>query len=217
MPIRRGSSPGRSARQRIWSGGGREAGRSGWRRSPRRSTCWSHRARPRAAAWWLAWTLAASLQVVLPGLYWQHYYLLPTPGHRPGRGHGTGGLPARLDRCFEAEGPELATNVRQIAGSLGAALILMTGHRCDPGDPGSELSPGSPAGADGSLQGRRAVGRAAGPGPRARAGDRASGPIHIFTSGAGKARSISTASWMESPATSSLTTCCATRPSGTIR
>ena len=27
-----------------------------------------------------AWTVAASLQVVLPGLYWQHYYLLPTPG-----------------------------------------------------------------------------------------------------------------------------------------
>jgi 4-amino-4-deoxy-L-arabinose transferase-like glycosyltransferase len=26
------------------------------------------------------WTIAASLQVVLPGLYWQHYYLLPTPG-----------------------------------------------------------------------------------------------------------------------------------------
>ncbi len=26
------------------------------------------------------WTLAVSLQVVLPGLYWQHYYLLPTPG-----------------------------------------------------------------------------------------------------------------------------------------
>jgi 4-amino-4-deoxy-L-arabinose transferase-like glycosyltransferase len=26
------------------------------------------------------WTLAAALQVVLPGLYWQHYYLLPTPG-----------------------------------------------------------------------------------------------------------------------------------------
>jgi 4-amino-4-deoxy-L-arabinose transferase-like glycosyltransferase len=27
-----------------------------------------------------AWTIAAGLQVVLPGLYWQHYYLLPTPG-----------------------------------------------------------------------------------------------------------------------------------------
>ena len=27
-----------------------------------------------------AWTLAASMQVVLPGLYWQHYYLVPTPG-----------------------------------------------------------------------------------------------------------------------------------------
>jgi 4-amino-4-deoxy-L-arabinose transferase-like glycosyltransferase len=27
-----------------------------------------------------AWTIAALLQVVLPGLYWQHYYLLPTPG-----------------------------------------------------------------------------------------------------------------------------------------
>jgi hypothetical protein len=26
------------------------------------------------------WTLAALLQVILPGLYWQHYYLLPTPG-----------------------------------------------------------------------------------------------------------------------------------------
>ncbi len=27
-----------------------------------------------------AWTIAAGLQVVLPGLYWQHYYLLPAPG-----------------------------------------------------------------------------------------------------------------------------------------
>jgi 4-amino-4-deoxy-L-arabinose transferase-like glycosyltransferase len=27
-----------------------------------------------------AWTLAAAVQVVLPGLYWPHYYLLPTPG-----------------------------------------------------------------------------------------------------------------------------------------
>src|SRR5205823_3075841 len=27
-----------------------------------------------------AGTIAAFLQVVLPGLYWQHYYLLPTPG-----------------------------------------------------------------------------------------------------------------------------------------
>ncbi len=28
----------------------------------------------------VAWTLSAWVQVVLPGLYWQHYYLLPTPG-----------------------------------------------------------------------------------------------------------------------------------------
>ncbi|MDR3621514.1 MAG: glycosyltransferase family 39 protein [Paludisphaera borealis] len=27
-----------------------------------------------------AWTVAAGVQVVLPGLYWAHYYLLPTPG-----------------------------------------------------------------------------------------------------------------------------------------
>ncbi len=27
-----------------------------------------------------AWTLSAFIQVVLPGLYWQHYYLLPLPG-----------------------------------------------------------------------------------------------------------------------------------------
>jgi 4-amino-4-deoxy-L-arabinose transferase-like glycosyltransferase len=26
------------------------------------------------------WLIAAALQVVLPGLYWQHYYLLPAPG-----------------------------------------------------------------------------------------------------------------------------------------
>ncbi len=26
------------------------------------------------------WTIAAWLQVILPGLYWPHYYLLPTPG-----------------------------------------------------------------------------------------------------------------------------------------
>src|SRR6185437_11821125 len=26
------------------------------------------------------WTLTAWLQVALPGLFWQHYYLLPTPG-----------------------------------------------------------------------------------------------------------------------------------------
>jgi 4-amino-4-deoxy-L-arabinose transferase-like glycosyltransferase len=26
------------------------------------------------------WTIATVLEVVLPGLYWQHYYLLPTPG-----------------------------------------------------------------------------------------------------------------------------------------
>jgi hypothetical protein len=34
-------------------------------------------ARRRLAA---GWTLAAWMQVVLPGLYWQHYYLLPIPG-----------------------------------------------------------------------------------------------------------------------------------------
>jgi hypothetical protein len=28
----------------------------------------------------VGWTLSAWLQIVLPGLYWQHYYLLPTPG-----------------------------------------------------------------------------------------------------------------------------------------
>jgi hypothetical protein len=27
-----------------------------------------------------AWTVAAWIQVALPGLYWQHYYLLPLPG-----------------------------------------------------------------------------------------------------------------------------------------
>jgi 4-amino-4-deoxy-L-arabinose transferase-like glycosyltransferase len=27
-----------------------------------------------------AWTIAGGMQVLLPGLYWQHYYLLPAPG-----------------------------------------------------------------------------------------------------------------------------------------
>ena len=39
-----------------------------------------------------AWTLAAWVQVVLPGLFWQHYYLLPTPGRRAGRRRGPGRL-----------------------------------------------------------------------------------------------------------------------------
>ncbi len=27
-----------------------------------------------------AWTVSAWIQVALPGLFWQHYYLLPLPG-----------------------------------------------------------------------------------------------------------------------------------------
>ena len=40
--------------------------------------CWRGRsARDRIVA---AWTLTAAVEVILPGLFWQHYYLLPTPG-----------------------------------------------------------------------------------------------------------------------------------------
>lgn len=34
----------------------------------------------RGRTWIAVWTIAALIQVVLPGLYWPHYYLLPLPG-----------------------------------------------------------------------------------------------------------------------------------------
>ena len=76
-----GQAPLAVRRRRItWSGGGRGAGPSGWRRSLSLAYL---AVRPRttsARRLVAAWTVAAGLQVVLPGLYWQHYYLLPTPG-----------------------------------------------------------------------------------------------------------------------------------------
>ena len=93
---------------------------------------------------------------------------LADPGHRPGRGHGTGRLPGRLDRSFEAEGRRVATKSAEGRRIIGRGLDSDNGHRSDPGDPGSKLPLGSSARADGSLQGRRPVGRAPGPGPRAR-------------------------------------------------
>jgi hypothetical protein len=70
------------------------------------------------------WTLAAALQVVLPGLYWQHYYLLPTPGI------ALVVATALADCCFSLigssrpKGDTSRKNARQVAISLGAALIL---------------------------------------------------------------------------------------------
>ena len=93
---------------------------------------------------------------------------LADPGHRPGRGHGTDRLPGRRDRSFEAEGRSVATKSAEGRRIIGRGLDSDDGHRSDPGDPGSKLPLGSPARADGSLQGRRPVGRAPGPGPRAR-------------------------------------------------
>ena len=66
-------------------------------------------ARRRLAA---GWTLAAWLQVALPGLYWQHYYLLPIAG-RGDRRRGCAGRrdrasPGRSDRHGRPTGGALA-------------------------------------------------------------------------------------------------------------
>ena len=80
MPIPRAGSPGRSERPTTWSGGALEAGPSGSLRFRRRCICLSVRrtTAPRRMA--AAWLVSACIQVALPGLYWQHYYLLPIAG-----------------------------------------------------------------------------------------------------------------------------------------
>src|SRR5208283_3195862 len=50
---------------------------------------------------------------------------LADPRHRPGRGDGTGRLPGRLDRSFEAEEQSVAAKRAGGRGFLGSALILM--------------------------------------------------------------------------------------------
>jgi hypothetical protein len=67
------------------------------------------------------------LQVVLPGLYWQHYYLLPTPGIALTVATA---LADCLDAATSLSKPEGKSNqsrryARRIAVSAGAALILI--------------------------------------------------------------------------------------------
>jgi hypothetical protein len=72
-----------------------------------------------------AWTIAASMQVVLPGLYWQHYYLLPTPGIAlvvaPALADCLGGLIGPSKQ----KGRAARRSARAVAVCLGAALTLM--------------------------------------------------------------------------------------------
>ncbi len=73
-----------------------------------------------------AWTLAASLQVVLPGLYWQHYYLLPTPGIALVVATTLADCRGALIGTSKQKEGASRRSARSIAGLLGAALILMT-------------------------------------------------------------------------------------------
>ena len=72
-----------------------------------------------------AWTLAASLQVVLPGLYWQHYYLLPTPGIVLVVAMALADCLGALIGLSKQKGGGSRRRVRRVAGLLGAASILM--------------------------------------------------------------------------------------------
>ena len=96
--------------------------------------------------------------------------LLPVAGtgHRPGRGHGAGGLRRCLDRTRRLASARAEVSESQRGVQPLTALILAAGDRRDRGDAGACLPPRSPAGADRPIQGWRAVGGPSRPGPRAR-------------------------------------------------
>jgi 4-amino-4-deoxy-L-arabinose transferase-like glycosyltransferase len=72
-----------------------------------------------------AWTIAASLQVILPGLYWQHYYLLPTPGIALVIATALADSLAVLSGLPRRSGGASRRRARSLAASLGAALLLI--------------------------------------------------------------------------------------------
>ena len=86
---------------------------------------------------------------------------LANTGHRAGRGHGTSRLPWCGDWCFEGARSSDAANRVEAHQRLGRWPVLDNLHWGDPDDTDSKLPPGSAARSHGSLQGRRAVGRAA--------------------------------------------------------
>ena len=198
------------------SGGGREAGRSGWPRSPARFTCWSHPATSASRRLVAAWTIAAGLQVVLARPLLAALLSLPTPGIALVVATALADCLGALIGASKPKGGASRRSARSIAGLLGAALILIVAIaatlviqvRTYLLVPPQELTVRYKGG--GQWVVLRALGQSS-------PGARASGPIRISTSGAGKARSTSTASSTASRGTSSWTTCFATRPSGTIR
>ena len=72
-----------------------------------------------------AWTIAASLQVVLPGLFWQHYYLLPTPGIALVVATALADCLGALIGHSKRKSSASRRSARAVAGLLGSALILM--------------------------------------------------------------------------------------------
>lgn len=72
-----------------------------------------------------AWTIAASLQVVLPGLFWQHYYLLPTPGIALVVATALADCLGALIGHSKRKSRASRRSARAVAGLLGSALILM--------------------------------------------------------------------------------------------
>ena len=125
--------------------------------------------------------------MTLPGLYWQHYYLLPIAGVAIG-------VAVCLTDAVAAIGQALRS---KDASRRGPATVFVRGEldrrahgrdRIDALDSGSRLSDGRTRGADDPLQRRAAMGRVAGAGPRARPADDDLGRSLTSTSGAGKAR-----------------------------
>jgi 4-amino-4-deoxy-L-arabinose transferase-like glycosyltransferase len=73
------------------------------------------------------WTLATWAQVVLPGLYWPHYYLLPTAGVAIAVALGLGDAASALGRAFRPEagaGAGRGPRPRRTGLAACAALLL---------------------------------------------------------------------------------------------
>ncbi|WP_165226349.1 ArnT family glycosyltransferase [Aquisphaera insulae] len=71
-----------------------------------------------------AWTVASALQVILPGLYWQHYYLLVTPGIALTTAIGITGAARPLARRWSHEPGTPRPGGGLVAASLIASICL---------------------------------------------------------------------------------------------
>ncbi len=71
------------------------------------------------------WIIAACLEVVLPGLYWQHYYLLPVPGIALAVALALAYCWSAARRSAPQRSHRFSGRLRTLASAAGIGLVLM--------------------------------------------------------------------------------------------